>query len=337
MMRRLPKTRRTEKEHHETYEESLDSRLCKLRVTTLGTKGRIPKRFIQAWSKSQVVKNPLSTQEQLDAEVYTEYVERFKSKNHNHISITPWQSNILLGFCEFIDNPLRCHQGRLAKLQYCKSLLKGLQDKQRVALVKVVTTLFSFMSIETGFIGEYNTSTHGELVDEKGDILLQGVQHYLIRSRYEQIWSEPISKSKYFDCLTMLKLSEFFEVELCYLSNEEAEIKRAELREKGASVEEIEAIPRVYSEPAYKRMTEKFFDVFKERINSEHMLKSKAHAVKKRIKKKLSLMYTTYTPFSNGFFTKVRREFMSMVGRIRYPQAANSAIKATKPNTVPIH
>ena len=337
-MRRLPKTRRTEKEHHETYEESLDSRLCKLRITTLGTKGKIPKRFIQAWSKSKGKGNSLSTQDFLDAELYKEYAERFNTKNHFHCSITPWQRNILTAFCEFIDNPLRCHQGRLAKLQYSKSLLKGLQHKQRVSLFKVVTALFSFMSIETGFIGEYNTSTHGELVDENGDILMQGVQHYLIRSRYEQIWSEPISKTKYFDCLTMLKLCDFFEVTSCYLSNEEAEAKRAELRENGATIEEIEEIPRVYSEPAYKRMTEQFFDVFKERINAEHMIAFKAHAAKERIKKKLSLLYTTYTPFSSGFFTKIRREFLSRFGYKRYPQSSHYAEERCRPtNTVPIH
>ena len=329
--RKHPKTRSQELEHHESRSESLDSQLCKLHIKVL-CHGEFPKSITNAYLKADN-QQKLSTQEQSYIELGDLYIEQFGTPIRNKKNgqafkwLTGYQRTLLLAFCEFIDDPLRCHQGKLAKLHHCKSILKGLQFKQRVALVKVVTTLFTSMSIESGFIGQYANQFEEKILDEQGNELLRGMPHYKIRGRHKQLWGESISKTKYSDCIKMLKLADFFEVRACYVSNQEAQIIRQELRDKGASLEEIEAIPRVYSEPAYKNFTQAFFDVFASIMDSEHMVKSKALSMAKRVKNKLSLMYVTYTPFSDGFFTKKRKEYLKRLGSLRYPQGANEPPK----------
>jgi hypothetical protein len=322
------KTRAQELEHHESSTESLDSQLCKLHIKVL-CHGELPKAYLKAYTKSLKATAALSVDEHKKIELLHDYAEQFglpkqSKKTGKGIKwITGYQRTLLVGLCEFIDNPLQCHKGGLSKLHFCKSILKGLQFKQRVSLVKVISTLFTATNIETGIVGTYANEFEQPVYDSKGNELLRGLPHYKIRGRYQQLWGESISKTKYSDCINMLKLANFFEVTACYISNNEAQIKREELREKGASIEDIEAIPRIYSEPAYKMFTQAFFDVFKAIIESEHMQKSKALSIAKRIKNKLSLVYVTYTPFSDGFFTKKRKEYLSRLNKLRYPQGAN--------------
>ncbi|MCG6391813.1 hypothetical protein [Vibrio fluvialis] len=308
-----------EYQHHSSLEESLTSQLCKLHVKVM-CKGAMPKEYVTAINKVQGKKR-YSEHDRALAELSGMYFQEFGKPNFDKPWLTVYQRNLLLAFAEFIDDPLRCHKGRLAKLQHCKSVLTGLQFKQRVALFKVVTTLFTATNIETGFIGRYSNKYEKEfpLLDEQGNEFLLGIQHYAIRSRYQYLWGQSISKTKYFDCLRMLKSSGFFEVTACYVSNTDAPVIKQELREKGASLEEIEAIPRVYSKASYKMFTQAFFDVFKEILNSEFMQNSKAAAVAKRIKNKLSLVYATYDCFGNSFVTRKNR----FLARFRYPQGAN--------------
>ncbi|WP_150137331.1 hypothetical protein [Candidatus Enterovibrio altilux] len=73
----------------------------------------------------------------------------------------------------------------------------------------------------------------------------------------------------------MLKLAGFLEIESCYLSNDAGDIKRQKLRESGASLDEIKAIPRIYSQAAFKRFTPAFKQVFAFMLDAEDMMKSK--------------------------------------------------------------
>lgn len=297
-------------------EESIVSQLCKMHVKTLCL-GRIPKEYIHAQRK--VSKQRQYTEaERLKSDLLETYLTEYGEPRFDKPWLTVYQRNLLLAFAEFIDNPLRCHQGRLAKLQHCKSVISGLQFKQRVSLFKVVTTLFTATNIETGCIGRYANKYEQEfpLFDEEGNELLLGVQHYALRSRYKYLWGQEVSKTKYFDCLRMLKAVGFFEVTACYISNQDADIIRQEMRENGATVEELEEIPRVYSKPAYKMFTNAFFDVFKELLNTEFMMASKAEAVAKRVKRKLSLIYATFDSFGNVFVTR-RNRFLA---KARYRQ-----------------
>nr|AAB07596.1 Rep101 [Vibrio ordalii] len=290
------------------------------------THGELPKSYSNAYNKLAKGNKKLTPSETIQVELIDQYIERFgtpirNKKNGQALKwITGYQRSILLAFADFIDNPLRCHQGKLSKLHHCKSILKGLQFKQRVTLFKVVTTLFTATSIETGYIGRYANQYEEKSLDEHGFEKMRGMQHYAIRGRYQQLWNESISKTKYSDCIKMLKLAGFFEVTACYVSNTEASIIKQELRDNGATDEEIQAVPRVYSEPAYKCFTNAFAAVFEALINSEHMQQSKALSIAKRIKNKLCLIYVTYTPFSDSFFTRKRKDYLSRLFQSRFPQ-----------------
>ncbi|WP_232105222.1 hypothetical protein [Vibrio parahaemolyticus] len=147
--------------------------------------------------------------------------------------ITYFQMRILLAFCDFIDDPRRCHQGRLMGLHQCKSGMKTLQAKQRLAIVQVVTAMFCTMNVDGYRIGRYADKSKNEqpILDENGNELLRGVTHYELRGLFTQIWRQPISKTKYTD-VVMLKLSGFLEVESCYLAQPEAAVLRESCESK---------------------------------------------------------------------------------------------------------
>lgn len=319
------RTREHEYQARRGAQESLSSQLCKLHIKVL-CKGQLPIGYLKAYDKVQSNKKERCTLDELrKADLMQSYLETYGYPNIEKPWLTVYQRNLLLAFAEFIDDPLRCHKGRLAKLQHCKSVLSGLQFKQRVNLFKVVTTLVSAMSIETGFIGQYADKYKNEfpVLDENGFELFQGIQHHALRSRHYYLWGHQISKTMYFDCLRMLKSVGFFEVTACYVSNTDAPVIKHEMRERGASVEELEEIPRVYSVASYKLMTDAFFSIFKEVLATEFMQESKALAIAKRIKRKLSLVYATFDHFGNVFVTK-RNKFLS---RYRYPQGANPSLE----------
>lgn len=327
--RKHPKTRAAEREHHDSYDESLESKLCKLHIKTLSF-GQLPKSYTNAYTKSGYRGEHAHklSQEELDQVVLlNEYMDQFgvpaTSKNGQPIKwFTHWQKRILLAFCEFIDSPAKCHKGQLSKLHHCKSRLKSLQHKQRVTLVEVVTTLFTCLDVESLRVGQYAKDDDSRLFDEQGNELMRGVTHGEVRSLYHRLWKKPISKTKYHDTLNMLKLAGFFDVEACYLANEEAELKRAELRKAGATEDEIASIPSIYSEAAYKWFDVSFIEAFGI-ADKEDMIQSRERCIKTRIKKKLSSIFATYKPVSDSFWTKKRKEFLNRFGAPRYPQGAN--------------
>nr|AKN37602.1 hypothetical protein [Vibrio sp. FF_291] len=236
----------------------------------------------------------------------------------------PWlnayQRQILLAFCDFIDDPLRCHKGVFKNLHYCKSIQKGLQHKQRVTLVKFLTALFTFTNIETGFVGTYGDNETPAIYENDWK-LLQGIQHYKIRTRFNMLWNEKISKTRYYDCVRMFKACNFLEVEACYLSNADANAIRQELREVGASLEEINDIPRVYSHASFKYITQSFFDLFKFVTQSDYMLKFKEKAIAKRLERKLSLSYAAFDTFGATFKTR-KNKFLA---KEHWPKCATTA------------
>lgn len=316
----FPKNRTAEKAHHAKFQQSLEMRLCKLHIQFLSS-GKLPKNYRKVLDKNP---NKLTDAEKETRNVLTHYLKHYKQPHQSNprIMFGHWQRRILMAFCDFIDNPIRCHNGNLRVLHYCKSKMKSLQFKQRVALVEVVTTLVSRMDVETLSIRKYSDNPESALFDENGHELMRGITHYDIRDAYEDIWNKPISKTKYTDTINMLKLAGFFDVESCYLSNDAGELRRAELRESGASKEEIEAIPKICSEAAYKWFTPSFIAAFgiADKID---MIEAKAYSIKSRIAKGLSSLFATFSPNSTSFWTKKRREFLYRnykLGMLRYPQ-----------------
>lgn len=265
-----------------TYNESIESRLCKLRIQVLGSNGTIPKSYLDAFAKGKSNLQSLSQDELNKLETLSKYLDVFKKSD---LKILHWQKRHLHAFCKFIDDPIRCHQGRFLGLHNCKSKMKTLQHKQRETLVKVVTTLFTQMSVESLRVGHYPKEEERRIYDEHGQVKLMGVTHHELRGLYHRIWNESIGKTKWHDTLNMLKLAGFFETESCYIdnTNKEADIKRLEMIENGATKEEAQnAIPAVYSEASYKWFSHSFIDALglsdkQDIIESKKICKTESH------------------------------------------------------------
>ncbi|PCS23013.1 hypothetical protein [Candidatus Enterovibrio escicola] len=333
-MRRHRTSRIHELAHHTTVVESMDSQLCKLHIKVLSA-GVIPSGLRKSFIKVKALRDDyrsLSSMtgiEQQQAEFCLDYLQTFGMSDLAGMSdgihwLTHYQKRILLALCDFIDDPLRCHRGLLAPLHQCKSLLKTLQTKQRVHLIKVVTVLISSMNIESWTIGKYSNKYQSALYDNNGLELFRGITHAELKEKYRTLWGQDINKGVYDDCIKMLKLAGFLEIESCYLSNDAGDIKRQELRESGASLDEINAIPRICSEAAFKRFTPAFKQVFAFMLDAEDMIKSKMKAFAKSAARKLSSAYATYSPFSDSFWTRKRNDFKQWKnGRSKYPQSAS--------------
>lgn len=206
-------------------------------------------------------------------------------------------------------------------LHQCKSGQKTLQAKQRLTIVQTVTTMFCSMNVDGNRIGRYADKSKNEqpIYDEDGNELLRGITHYELRGLHSQVWRQPISKTKYTDVVKMLKLAGYLEVESCYLAQPEAAVLREELREQGASEEEIDAIPSIKSQAAYKWFTHQFIELFGIHFQDK-MKESLAYAKEVMAYKKLSNVFATYSPFSDGFWTKKRKEYLWRLNQLRYPQ-----------------
>lgn len=304
-------------EPHQNYVESLDSQLCKLHIKVL-TLGKLPGMYEDAYQKS-IDNKKLTDKERELANIVDHYVSEFGAPCFGKSWLNPYQRQILLAFCDFIDDPLRAHQGKFKQLHYCKSIQMGLQERQRITLIKFATTLFTYSNIETGFIGTYGDE-YTPPVYEDDLKMLQGIQHYKIRSRFAYLWKSKISKTRYDDCVKMFKACQFLEIEACNVSNADADVIRQELREKGASIEDINNVPRVYSKPAYKYLTDAFFSLFTSITRTEHMQKFKARAIEKRIRNKLSLAFAVYFCFGDTFNVK-KNKFLS---KFKWPQGSRS-------------
>lgn len=325
---RNPRNRSAEFAHHLSFHESLESRLCRLHIRVLCF-GKIPDKYFAVLEKHQRVgqnEMRLKIHERDTLEVIQAYLEEYglpqRKKNGKPMKrITYFQMRILLAFCDFIDDPRRCHQGRLMGLHQCKSGQKTLQAKQRLTIVQTVTTMFCSMNVDGYRVGRYADKSKNEHpdYDENGNELLRGITHYELRGLHSQIWRQPISKTKYTDVVKMLKLAGYLEVESCYLAQTEAAVLRAELREQGASEEELDAIPSIKSQAAYKWFTHQFIELFGIHFQDK-MKESLAYAKEVMANKKLSNVFATYSPFSDGFWTKKRKEYLWRLNQLRYPQ-----------------
>ncbi|EMD1178588.1 hypothetical protein VP758_005214 [Vibrio harveyi] len=331
---RNPRDRSAEFAHHLRFHESLESRLCRLHIRVLCF-GKIPDKYFSVLKKYQREGQDemrLKIHERDALEVILAYLEEYglpqRKKNGKPMKwFTYFQMRILLAFCDFIDDPRRCHQGRLMGLHQCKSGQKTLQAKQRVTIVQTVTTMFCSMNIDGYRIGRYADKSKNELpiFDEYGNELLRGITHYELRGLHSQVWRQPISRTKYNDVVKMLKLAGFLEVESCYLAQPEAAVLREELREQGASEKEIEAIPSIKSQAAYKWFTRQFIELFGIHFQ-EKMKESLAYAKESMTNKKLSNIFAKYSPFSDGFWTKKRKEYLWRLNQLRYPQGCPPAL-----------
>ncbi|ODS09743.1 hypothetical protein [Vibrio scophthalmi] len=332
--RTYPKSKSAETAHHDKYDESMESKLCKLHARVLCV-GKIPDKYFSIYEKSQRNASSLKNKERADLELFDKYTQVYglpkTHKNGKEMKwLTLWKMKAIHAFCLFIDDPKRCHKGRLMGLHQCKSSMKTLQFKQRVELVKVVTTLFTLMNVDGCRIGRYADKRKKQtpLYDENGHELLRAVTHSEIRDQHEFIWSSAITKTKYTDVINMLKLAGFFEVESCYVGNVEGEVIRHEMRLNGATAEEIGEIPRIKSVAAYKWFKESFINALLGVVpeSTREMLRTSLDVAKADMaKKKLSSMYATHSASSAGFWTKKRKEFLQLLGLTRYPQGAPPA------------
>ncbi|WP_150149070.1 hypothetical protein [Candidatus Enterovibrio altilux] len=135
--------------------------------------------------------------EQQQAELCLNYLQTFGMRHLPGMSdgihwLTHYQKRILLAFCDFIDDPLRCHRGLLAPLHQCKSIMKTLQTKQRVHLIKVVTVLISSMNIESWTIRKYSNKYEIALHDNNGLQLFKGITHTELQEKYKTLWGQDV-------------------------------------------------------------------------------------------------------------------------------------------------
>lgn len=323
MKAKHPKTRAAEQAPRKYFEESKESKFTRLHIHVLSY-GRLKNKYQTIWDKKP---SKLTEEEQEIKAFLCEYFDKYPMMTDSKKGYKPkqmlghWQKRILTSFCEFIDNPLHSHHGNFRVLHYSKSKIKALQHKQRQALVEVVTTLFTQLDVETLSVRKYADNPESQILDGDGKQMMRGITHYSIRNLYQWIWGKPISKTKYFDTLNMLKLVGFFDCENCYLSNSEAEIRRAELAEEGATLDEINKTPSIKSEASYKWFTPQFIAAFG-LAHHEDMIKAKEFSIQNRIKKGLSNMFATFSPSSDSFWTKKRKAFLKRLGNVRYPQGA---------------
>ncbi|WP_190319286.1 hypothetical protein [Candidatus Enterovibrio escicola] len=150
--------------------------MCKLHIKVLSA-GVIPSSVLrESFIKVKALRDDyrslssMTVLEQQQAELCLDYLQTFgmsdlaRIRDGNHW-LTHYQKRVLLAVCDFIDDPLRCHRGLLAPLQQYKNLLKSLQTKQHVHLIKVVTVLISSMNIESRTMGKYSNKYQPALYD----------------------------------------------------------------------------------------------------------------------------------------------------------------------------
>ncbi len=216
---------------------------------------------------------------------------------------------LLLSFAKFIDAP-HCYNNQLHDLLYCQSTVIGLQLRQRITCVKVMTVLCAKMDVENYQVGI-----------AKSDYM-DTITHDAIMRLYEQFWGESISLKRYYHTIHLLKMADFLTVDAVYIFDEEKpfpEDKQGNVRE--------EDIPRVYSKAAYKAITAKFVRIFSHLDENESVCKSKRQAIEKRMRLGLSNVWVVYSAFSYSYVW-VRRQLAkiirrdSVTGKLqeRYPQ-----------------
>ncbi|KAB1180875.1 hypothetical protein [Photobacterium damselae] len=214
----------------------------------------------------------------------------------------------LLAFAKFIDNP-HAYENQLHDLLHCQTRVGGLQKRQRMNCVKVITVLMSKMDVENYQIGFAKSAE------------METITHAWFMARYEQFWGETISLKRYYHTIHLLKMADYLVVDAVFVYDEEV----PPVLDDNGQIKEEDA-PRIYSKAAYKTITAKFMGIFGLE-NDEGVVKSKLQAVKNRLAKGLSNIWWVYAPYSYSYtWTKrqlakvTKRDRVTGKERDRYPQ-----------------
>ncbi|MCD9504024.1 hypothetical protein GLP37_17785 [Photobacterium phosphoreum] len=191
---------------------------------------------------------------------------------------------LLLAFARFIDNP-HCYSGQLHDLYYCQSTVYGLQKRQRETCVKVMVAMCCDLEVETHQIGKPQLD------------YMDTITHQTIMRNYEACWGEPISEKRYYHAIKLFKMADFLVIDAVYLQDRDL-LANLDLKD--------EDLPRVYSKPAYKTVTQKFINVFG-LDNDEDVKKSKLRSIANRMKKGLKTLWVRYEAFSDAYVWKKRQ------------------------------
>lgn len=210
-----------------------------------------------------------------------------------------YHKRFLLDFCQYIDNP-HCHGKKLHDLHFCQSVLKGLQKRQRISCVKVMTALFCYLELETLQVGIPKIEH------------MDTVTHDAIRQKYADCWGAEICETRYYATLKLFKMADFLAVDAVYVSDREA-LADLTLRD--------DELPLIYSKAAYKTITQKFINVFSHLFGQDDVTKSYRRGIAGRVKKCLSNAWIVYEAFSYSYYNKKRnRPDLTREGQPRYPQ-----------------
>ena len=191
---------------------------------------------------------------------------------------------LLLAFARFIDNP-HCYSGQLHDLYYCQSTVYGLQKRQRETCVKVMVAMCCDLEVETHQIGKPQLD------------YMDTITHQTIMRNYEACWGEPISEKRYYHAIKLFKMADFLVIDAVYLQDRDL-LANLDLKD--------EDLPRVYSKPAYKTVTQKFINIFG-LDNDEDVKKSKLRSIANRMKKGLKTLWVRYEAFSDAYVWKKRQ------------------------------
>lgn len=216
-------------------------------------------------------------------------------------AFTNFHKRVLFDFVKFIDNPF-CFENAFSHLYYCQSKSKPLQTRQRADLVKLTTILLTYMDAQNCQIGVSDTDS------------MKTVPHYSIRSRFEKVWNEKITKTKYYRLINLLKLSGYLEIEAVFIFDKDT-LSNVKFKEGD--------LKRIHSKAAYKKFTDKFVNAFSRLFTMKDVMNSLEKAVKNRIDRGLNNFWEMYEPFSDSYYFKKRRNNakLSRNGEPRYPQA----------------
>ena len=244
---------------------------------------------LMSTSKRKHPKNKSKSQRDVSARqlIVEQRITQLGSQKHNASGKAKFPyctKRLLLAFARFIDNP-HCYSGQLHDLYYCQSTVYGLQKRQRETCVKVMVAMCCDLEVETHQIGKPQLD------------YMDTITHQTIMRNYEACWGEPISEKRYYHAIKLFKMADFLVIDAVYLQDRDL-LANLDLKD--------EDLPRVYSKPAYKTVTQKFINVFG-LDNDEDVKKSKLRSIANRMKKGLKTLWVRYEAFSDAYVWKKRQ------------------------------
>ncbi|MGD6735489.1 hypothetical protein ACP5PY_03535 [Photobacterium leiognathi subsp. mandapamensis] len=191
---------------------------------------------------------------------------------------------LLLAFARFIDNP-HAYNGQLHDLNYCQSIVYGLQKRQRETCVKVMVAMCCDLEVETYQIGKPKLEH------------MDTITHKTIIKNYKACWGETICDKRYYHTINLLKMADFLVIDAVYLQDCDL-LANLDLQDND--------LPRVYSKAAYKSLTQKFISIFG-LDDDEDVKKSKLRSIAQRVKKGLKTVWVCFEAFSDSYVWKKRQ------------------------------